>query len=683
MAQNAGRGRTKPRLLAAIALAGWLGGCIGTPPEARVEPVVSGSWQLSQPRCDQRLSLDDAGSFQLSALARLAGLLHFEAASGQVTLAEAGDSAFSGQFAPDAPLPDLAAEYCVAWNQAVQWLLPLDDAAAALGAHPRSLVFTAQPVSGVGIVWFGSDPATRRDRMALHRTPGGDLAAWRLEDSAFPGGIFRALPSDPLPTALSPLARNANFPDDAILSTLAPGRFGKFLVNLRAAVEVTFSGTCSFALYGDMMFTDPDPARISSLPQVLDFDPGNATAKVVVWEEGTETYHLVPLEVANNGSENCDAKVTARSVSDRLATQFAANPLAVPLFKAPVPPGQSFVAAELDEQPGRLALLPLSGEFKLGAVRITGTMLALPRLIDLGAPGDTLDMLQARDNGTLLLTGSDAQGRWLSAYPGTETTNGLGPFRGVAVAAGPAHPLPFALPMTGEGAADRMAIRIEQPMVAAFWSSGGIRTQGRLLDASGRVLTWSVAGSDDGAGFRIVHPLIPGDYQLDIVAAPGSFTVNAAATPTPAPADAALWDCLTESGAVVGAAPSLWRAFCPRRGVRVLGDLAPFDRLAALDLSDNSLADLTTLPALPSLAALSLAGNPILDIGPLAGRLSLRKLSLARLPLGTASVQVLLGMKDHLRVLDLSGVSTLASGDLETLRNGLPITLIVPPAGVP
>jgi hypothetical protein len=86
---------------------------------------------------------------------------------------------------------------------------------------------------------------------------------------------------------------------------------------------------------------------------------------------------------------------------------------------------------------------------------------------------------------------------------------------------------------------------------------------------------------------------------------------------------------------------------------------------------------------LSALAVLSLAGNAIQDLAPLDGRGTLRQLSLARNPLAGGAVAVLVGMKDHLRLLDLTGVTTLTASEIDTLRTGLPNTFVVPPSGQP
>jgi hypothetical protein len=589
-----------------------------------------------------------------------------------------------GHFVTGAALPDAAAVYCPPWSQAASWTLPLQGATDALALDPRTLLYTPQWVPTVGTVWMGTDTAARQERIAFYRAASGEVVAYDLAGAASGSSLYRALPDDPLPVGLPSTVRLVNVPGDiAAGSGVAPLETERIFLNVRAAVEVSYPAACSYTLYQDQDFT----TAWALLP--TEFDPMASAWPFVLWpslEPGSEPAHVVPVEISNpSPSDHCPL-ITTRAVNDRIVTDLASGAATVPLFVAPTPSGQAYLAAERNEQPGRLELVPLSGTVPLGAFRITETMLALPRLADFNAAGDVLDLLQTRASGTLLRADGAPGERWLDVYPGGDASAGLGPFREAQPPPGDPAAVPFALAMAASAGAARqtVAIQFAAPARAAFWTDGGIRTQGRLLDSAGRLLAFSVAGATDGAGFRIEHDLAAGSYRLDVQAAPGGFTVHGEPLPSAPRADTALWNCLLESGAARGPAPFLRRAWCARRGIRRMDDLAPFTALEALDLSDNGIADLATLPAqLSALAVLSLAGNAIQDLAPLDGRGTLRQLSLARNPLAGGAVAVLVGMKDHLRLLDLTGVTTLTASEIDTLRTGLPNTFVVPPSGQP
>jgi hypothetical protein len=213
-----------------------------------------------------------------------------------------------------------------------------------------------------------------------------------------------------------------------------------------------------------------------------------------------------------------------------------------------------------------------------------------------------------------------------------------------------------------------------------------VETRATLRDGDGTPLAIARGGAADGAGFRLVASLPAGSYELQVqaLAPPAAATLHLEPAAVPGLAPGALAACLHGANAPGSLPAALRAADCRARGIDSLDGIdasGGYDRLQALRLDDNPLADLAPLAPLFRLAELSLAGTAPASLAPLAALPRLHALTLARVPLDAAARDLLAGLGTRLTYLDLGGATGLTPEDVALLRAALPNARIVAPDG--
>ncbi len=694
------------RVATTLLILAMLTGCLPEPREESHGGSAVGGWQLfGSPLCTQHLSLDAAGRFSLASWIELGALDKVEQIEG--TIAGAGGLAggqFEAQFAPDAALPRNAGVYCHQWDQSPPTPVPFSAAEAALGVDPRSLTYTADLSSKSGLTLTGSD-TNRRDRLILYVSEDRQLKALQANDPRdFPNGIYRALPSDPdqLSVYLSG-TQLVHIPDrtwSAKYTGTAQGEvLEKLVLHVQAGADVTFSNfpkssiaACTFVLYQDTTFSAPivagqlDP---SAAVQTHTVNPADTAWPFASVDVSGVTAYLVPVAIRSPADGDCEAVIRTQTISARVASQHAATEGAPTIFSIPVPAAGGFLIAHPLDVAGHMVRIPLGpADLPLGLLQLTDSIVSIAELSGPGEATAQEDPLRLTGPGTAMAFVSVTSGAGtptLGVFPAPDARTGFGPFFPATPASVVKLNVPdlrnVTAPYNGYPLDFRLRATATQPV--AVWTTGGIATTGRLMDASGRKLMESAGGSDDGAGFRMEAVLTSGDYWLRVTAAAGSFTVFVDDLPRQQTfADAGLRACLVEAGWTRYPQVPLRSAWCGGRNIRDLDGLDLVTTLRALDLTDNALRRIDALQNLPSLETLRLGGNPLEDLSPLAGMPELRRLSLAGIALVENELSLLKGLSGHLLALDLTGVATLSDDQLSGLQTALPFTAIIGPEGI-
>jgi hypothetical protein len=688
-------------LAALLALAGCVNPASEVPEVAGAS--ILGGWELAPgTTCLETLAFRPDGRFAHGIAALAAGWPFQLRLGGAFTGGpETGpDGSLPLQLLPERAAPAPALAHCAQWGAAGAASLPLG--LLADGTDAATLAWRPVPLAGGAWGWVGTD-ANAADRLVLLRA--GDRLRAFLPDAGLEPGVTRfhrearGLPEQDEALLFIPLL---HLPQQAYAASVPAGPSRQLLLVLHSAVEVSVlpqpgpapPPLCTLAawdgpLYINELSSNPF-ADIATTPTVAlnpgDPDPaGPVIAQALPGsEELDDPSYLVALEVRAPDAASCSVNIRARPLVARLAEAHLDDLDAVDAFAVELAAGPAYLLGEPVGQPGALALAPLAGGQPWPLRRLVPRIVQPPQ-----AAADPLGLAAGAATDLRVSVQREAGAHYLNIFPAEGEGAGLGPFgahgpAGGALTAELPGSVPLALPDAGPVA---LRFQLAAPGLVEAYTDGGPETRATLRDGDGTPLALARGGAADGAGFRLVASLPAGSYELQVqaLAPPAAVTLHLA-QPADVPdlAPGALVACLHGANAPGSLPAALRTADCRARGIDSLDGIdagGGYDRLQALRLDDNPLADLAPLAPLFRLAELSLAGTAPASLAPLAVLPRLHALTLARVPLDAAALDVLAGLGTRLTYLDLSGATGLTPEDITLLRAALPNTRLVAPDG--